>query len=744
MTPSFPNGYWETFRGEVKNTNPEAFIISETWQKDSTLLRMLRGDRADTTMNYRLRDAVLGLLAPQGFDSKGFADSGRIISPSEFAARMESIREDYPDAAYYSLMNLLDSHDTERLRWTLTPGEETTANKELNAASVAEGKLRQQLASLIQFTVPGAPTVFYGDEVGLTGDDDPDDRRTFPWADKGGSPDMSMFAHYQTLNSLRTSNTVLTQGDFQMLLADDATGVVAYGRKTNNQVAVVIVNRSTLAQTSNISVAGYLPDGITLNKAYAVGNGGAASVSVIGGSINASIGAMSAVILLSGNVDLQATSAPANLSITDEGNATVSIAWDAVVGANNYTVYRSPVSGGGYTAIASGLTGTDYTDNGVVNGKNYYYVVTSFDLVGNESGHSNEAVALPHVTIGWANLQWPPSMNHTLSATNRTDNAYGQVWIDGVTGQPGATPGLLAQLGFGLEGSNPDGNANWSWSDASFNTDAGNNDEFMASLLPDAPGTFDYVYRYSTTNGRDWLYADLNGPITNGNLPPNPGKLTVNSSGDLTAPSMPTGLAVSGASPAAISLEWDTHPNTDGDLAGFEIYRDGTLFATVLGAATTSYTDTAVVENATYDYYLIAIDSSYNRSAASDTVTATAVPRTVSVTFNVTVPATTDETSRSVHIAGFLDRLDGNLPQWDPGGVVMTRVNATLWTITLTGNESTQIEYKYTLGDWEHGEKDGGCGEIANRLLTLTYGTDGNQTVNDTALNWRNVAPCGN
>ena len=85
--PSFPPNYWETFRGVVKTTKSDALIISETWQKDSTLLRMLRGDRADTTMNYRLRDAVLGLLAPQAFDSKGFADSGRVILPSEFASR---------------------------------------------------------------------------------------------------------------------------------------------------------------------------------------------------------------------------------------------------------------------------------------------------------------------------------------------------------------------------------------------------------------------------------------------------------------------------------------------------------------------------------------------------------------------------------------------------------------------------------------------------------------------------------
>jgi hypothetical protein len=203
-------------------------------------------------------------------------------------------------------------------------------------------------------------------------------------------------------------------------------------------------------------------------------------------------------------------------------------------------------------------------------------------------------------------------------------------------------------------------------------------------------------------------------------------------------------LVVANASPVAISLEWDAHPNTDGDLAGFEVYRDGVLHATVLGAAATSHTDTAVVENATYEYYLIAIDNSLNRSGASNTVQATAVPRTVSVTFNVTVPATTDGTGRSVYIAGLLNRLDGNLPEWDAGGVVLTQLDATHWTITLTGKESTQIEYKYTLGSFDFVEKGAACDEIGNRLLTLSYGADGNQTVNDTVLNWRNVAPCGN
>jgi hypothetical protein len=139
-----------------------------------------------------------------------------------------------------------------------------------------------------------------------------------------------------------------------------------------------------------------------------------------------------------------------------------------------------------------------------------------------------------------------------------------------------------------------------------------------------------------------------------------------------------------------------------------------------------------------------ALDLSFNRSAPSAPVSGTAALRTVTLTFNVTVPATTDATGRSVYIAGFLDRLDGNLPQWNPGGVVLTRVDATRWTITFTGAESTQLEYKYALGSWDFVEKDASCGEIGNRQLTLSYGQNGVQTVNDTVLNWRNVSPCGN
>lgn len=741
---SFPPGYWETFRGVVKSTRSDALIISETWQKDSTLLRMLRGDRADTTMNYRLRDAVIGLLAPQGFDSKGFADSGRIIAPSEFAARIESIREDYPDAAYYALMNLLDSHDTERLLWTLTPGMETTAEKELNAANLAEGKLRLKIASLIQFAMPGAPTVFYGDEAGLTGDDDPDDRRTYPWADKGGSPDAALFAHYQALSALRRNNEALTKGSLRILLADDAAGLVAIGRKTTRQAAVILINRSNQPQTGVIPAAGFLPEGATLTSAYAVGSGGPASVTVTGGQMEGTIGPLSAVILLSGQIDLMPPASPANLRVTGEGRDSVSLAWDAVPGAAGYAVYRSPLTGGGYVQIAA-TTGISLTDSALETGRLYYYTVRALDAAGNESASSNEVSALPHYTIGWANLQWPPAMTHTISAVNRTDTAYGQVWIDGVTNLPGAAPGLLAELGYGPDGTNPDGNPGWVWVTASFNVNAGNNDEFMASLLPETTGLFDYAFRYSTTNGRDWVYADLDG-TGNGYDPAQAGSLTVNSSGDTTPPEVPAGLIVVSASPEGINLAWSANTG-DPTLYGYEVLRSSTPggpYTTIALVTGTNYTDTNVSAGDTYFYVLRAVDLSFNRSGISAEVQATAEYRTVTIVFNVTVPASTDASGFNVYIAGTLDRLDGGLPQWNPGGVTLTRVDAAHWTVTLTGKETTQIEYKYTLGSWDFVEKGAACDELANRMLTLSYGSTGVQTVNDTVLNWRNIAPCGN
>jgi glycosidase len=737
--PSFPANYWSDFRRVVKGDDPNALIIGELWQKDTTLLRFLRGDRADSTMNYRLRDAVLGFLAPQGFDAKGFPDSGHSISASAFAARLASIREDYPDAAYYSAMNLLDSHDTARLLWQLTPGAENRVDREQNAANLAAGKQRMRLASLIQFGLPGAPTIYYGDEVGMTGADDPDDRRTYPWADTGGSPDNDLLAHYKALSAMRKAVPSLTAGDFRVLLADDSANAVVFGRKTGSDAAIVAVNRGGSAQTLHVPVAHYIPDGVAFHAVYGAGSG-----TVSGGELVVTVPAMGGVVLDSGTTDLTPPAAPAGLTVASESDGRVGLSWNATDGAASYAVYRSPVTGGGYV-LAGTSTTPSFTDTGLRNARTVYYVVRALDSAGNESLVSNEVSALPHLQIGWSNVQFPPSMNHTISAVDRTDNVYGQVWIDGVTNQPGQAPSLRAQLGFGPDGSNPDGNAAWTWVEASFNGDRGNNDEFVASLLPEQTGTYDYAYRYTTTDGRDWVYADLDGS-PNGYSPSQAGNLVVSPSGDSTPPVTPTGFHKVSGSPTAIELGWDAVTG-DPTMYGYEVRRATSAGGpyTLLGRTTTNdFVDTMVDEGATYYYVLRAIDLSFNHSPDTAPVQAAAETRKVSVVFTVTVPATTDATGRQVYITGTLSRLDGGHPDWDPGAVVMTKQDATHWTITMTGLEGTQLEYKYTLGDFDHVEKDASCGEIANRQLTLTYGSSGTQAVNDTVPNWRNVAPCGN
>ncbi|HXM54739.1 MAG TPA: glucan 1,4-alpha-glucosidase [Candidatus Dormibacteraeota bacterium] len=104
----------------------------------------------------------------------------------------------------------------------------------------------------------------------------------------------------------------------------------------------------------------------------------------------------------------------------------------------------------------------------------------------------------------------------------------------------------------------------------------------------------------------------------------------------------------------------------------------------------------------------------------------------------VTVPSTTDATGRTVFLAGTLSGLGSGLPDWSPAGIAMTRVDATHWTAVLTGPAGASLQYKYTLGDWDHVEKGAGCVELGNRSLTLASGTQG-----DTVVNWRNVSPCG-
>lgn len=213
-----PHAFWREFRKVVKNANPDAYLVGEIWQNGEP---WLRGDEFDAVMNYRFRDAVLQFVAL------------RRIPPTEFDARLSQIRADYPGPIFYALLNLLGSHDTERF------------------LTAAGGDVRRlKLAALFQMTYPGAPIVYYGDEVGLQGRRDPDSRRSFPWDPERQDQDQDLLAWYRTLIALRRSNPVLLGGDVRTILADDTTGVYAYVREASSagnaepSLAIVVLNNS--------------------------------------------------------------------------------------------------------------------------------------------------------------------------------------------------------------------------------------------------------------------------------------------------------------------------------------------------------------------------------------------------------------------------------------------------------------------------------------------------------------------
>jgi len=198
------------------------------------------------------------------------------------------------------------------------------------------------------------------------------------------------------------------------------------------------------------------------------------------------------------------------------------------------------------------------------------------------------------------------------------------------------------------------------------------------------------------------------------------------------------------ATPTSVELVWQS--STSADLAFYELWRTDNSDPKPTGLGRTAeptYRDADVVEGETYMYRVVAVDTSFNRSEPAE-VSATAAPRLVEVTFTVSVPpATGAAADRDVHIAGTLSRLDGGLPDWNPGATTLERVDDTTWTITLRGAEGAQLEYKYTLGSWEHVEKDGACGEIDNRRLIVSVESADGQQVRDSVPSWRNVAPCG-
>ncbi len=234
-----------------------------------------------------------------------------------------------------------------------------------------------------------------------------------------------------------------------------------------------------------------------------------------------------------------------------------------------------------------------------------------------------------------------------------------------------------------------------------------------------------------------WLVADQDGPVYT--TPTNPGKMVVVPSTDTLPPTAPV-LSVADWGADFISLSW-TAATDDSGVYAYDIYRsegaDPALKIGRVDSATLTYSDTTVVTGTTYTYYVVALDTSFNPSTPSNSVSHAAEAKIVQVTINVTVPAFTpaDDT---IYFTRFVNP-DGTLGNWDPAATPLTPSGTpNVWTGVINLLDGTQAEFKFTRGSWDTVIKaaDGNT-EVPDLTFTAAYGTTGLQTYEYSVLNWR-------
>jgi glycosidase len=210
VADELPDEFVAHIHQAVRETKPDAVVIGEVWEDGTTKIaydvrrRHLLGGHLDGLMNYPFRSALITYLL--GGEANDFRET------------METLRENYPPTAFYSAMNALGTHDTLRILTYLGLGEtkeqaskEWKAHYNLNREELARGVRRLKLGTDVLFTFPGAPTVYYGDEVGMEGFEDPYNRRSYPW----GYENQTLLAHYRTLGHLRKTTECLRTGSLR-------------------------------------------------------------------------------------------------------------------------------------------------------------------------------------------------------------------------------------------------------------------------------------------------------------------------------------------------------------------------------------------------------------------------------------------------------------------------------------------------------------------------------------------------
>ena len=206
--------FWQAFRSRVRAVNPDAYLVGEIWR---IAPEWLAGDRFDAVMNYPLAEAILGFTGAHHLDdavvrSHHEYSQIRRLSGEEMAGRLQAVLNAYAPETTAVQLNLLDSHDTPRIR-TLFSRDEAAV----------------RMAFLLQATVPGAPCIYYGDEIGLEGANDPDCRRSFPWDEAAW--DQPTLTFVRAALRLRHEVAVLRGGALRIVgTSGDSLAILRSGR----------------------------------------------------------------------------------------------------------------------------------------------------------------------------------------------------------------------------------------------------------------------------------------------------------------------------------------------------------------------------------------------------------------------------------------------------------------------------------------------------------------------------------
>lgn len=244
--------FWQQFRRVVKEVNLEAYIVGEIATEAQ---RWLQGDQFDAVMNYQFTQACLGFFAGQSLDRElergmmGMPPTQVLDAPA-FARRAEELLNLYPPQIVAAQLNLIGSHDMPRF---------------LSLASRDKSAFR--LATLFQMTYPGAPCIYYGDETGMLGGRDPDNRAAFSWDTSRWDTDL--WEYVKKCIAMRNKHPALRRGDFMKLFAEGQ--VYAYLRRLPDSQYVIALNAGQANYPLQIPALGFLPELAVLKDLLARG-----------------------------------------------------------------------------------------------------------------------------------------------------------------------------------------------------------------------------------------------------------------------------------------------------------------------------------------------------------------------------------------------------------------------------------------------------------------------------------------